>query len=128
MKKIKVLVVEPGKEPYIKEIKNSLKSFQNEVDGYIEFVSMENGVDLILNEEGKLLGLPFNRYVLNDVLCGTFLVVGEINGETIALSNEKIEKYKEYFKLSNHEHIINQFQNKYDSSSELANCQYIGGI
>jgi hypothetical protein len=31
---IKVVVVEPQKEPYVKEIENSIDSFQKEVDGY----------------------------------------------------------------------------------------------
>lgn len=122
MNKIKDLIVEPGKEPYEKKIKNSLKSLQNEVNGFIEFMEIEKGVDLILNEEGKINNLPFNRYAMNDILCGTFIVAGQINGETIALNNNMIEKYKEYFKLSNHEQIVEQFKNRYGSSSELVRC------
>ncbi len=122
MNKIKVLIVEPGKEPYEKKIKNSLKSLQNEVSGFIKFMEIEKEVDLILNEEGKINNLPFNRYAMNDILCGTFIVAGQINGETIALNNKMIEKYKEYFKLSNHEQIVEQFKNRYGSSSELVRC------
>lgn len=38
MSKITVIVVEPSKKPYVKEIENTLKSLQHEVDGYIQAV------------------------------------------------------------------------------------------
>lgn len=126
-KKIKVLIVEPGKEPYEKIVENTLESLQNIVYGRIEMLEIEKGVDLILNEEGKLAGLPFNRYITNDMLCGTFIVAGEKNGETISLSNEMLDKYKEYFELSKHEHIVEMYKSKYSSSSELAYCGFVGG-
>lgn len=128
MEKIKVLVVEPEKEPYIKEIDNTLEGLQNEVDGFIEVLELERHVDVILNEEGKINNLPFNRAVNNDVLCGTFIVTGEKNGDTISLSDEMIDKYKEYFKLSNHQQIIEKYKSKYNYSSELANITFIGGV
>lgn len=76
-RKIKILVIEPEKEPYVKLINNTLKSLQKEVDGFIEIVSIEDGVDLIINEEGKLCDMPFNRYITNDMIVGTFIVAGE---------------------------------------------------
>ena len=54
---IAVLIVEPGKEPYVKEIASGL-----EVGGYIEAIyPYEDPVALVCNEEGKLEGLPLNR-------------------------------------------------------------------
>ena len=59
---IAVLIVEPGKEPYVKEIDSNLKSLQHEVGGYIEAIyPYEDPVALVCNEEGKLEGLPLNR-------------------------------------------------------------------
>ena len=59
---IAVLVVEPGKEPYVKEIDSGLESLQHEVGGYIEAIyPYEDPVALVCNEEGKLEGLPLNR-------------------------------------------------------------------
>ena len=34
--KIRILIVEPNKEPYQKKIQNTLKDLQNIVNGYIE--------------------------------------------------------------------------------------------
>ena len=125
--KIKVLIVEPEKEPYEKIIDNELETLQNIVYGLIEFIEMEKGVDLIINEEGKIDGLPFNRYITNDVIAGTFIIAGERNGKTISLSDDMIKKYKEYFKLSNHEHIIEMYKSKYESTSQLVYGGFIGG-
>ena len=48
--KIKVLVVEPQKAPYMKEIDSSLESLQKEVGGYIEATyPWEDPVALIVN-------------------------------------------------------------------------------
>ena len=59
---IAVLIVEPGKEPYVKEIDSGLESLQHEVGGCIEAIyPYEDPVALICNEEGKLEGLPLNR-------------------------------------------------------------------
>ena len=59
---IAVLIVEPGKEPYVKEIDSGQESLQHEVGGYIEAIyPYEDPVALVCNEEGKLEGLPLNR-------------------------------------------------------------------
>lgn len=83
MKELTVLVVEPNKEPYIKTIPAGLESLQREVGGLIQAVyPWEEEVALICNDEGKLIGLPLNRFLrdwrgeIYDVIAGTFLVVG----------------------------------------------------
>ena len=103
--KIKVLVVEPKKEPYVKEISPGLESLQREVGGYIEAVyPFEDPVALICNEEGKLDGLPLNRALYNergnlrDVISGTMLVVGLTEDNFCALSPELLEKYAEVYR------------------------------
>jgi hypothetical protein len=39
----------------------SLEELQEYVGGWIEFVPMPNGIILVVNEEGKLDGLPHNE-------------------------------------------------------------------
>ena len=48
-----------------------------------------------------MLGLSPNLvlYEFRDIIVGDFLVVGQKNGETISLSEEKIEKYMKRFDL-----------------------------
>lgn len=97
---MKVLIVEPYKEPSVVELENSLESLHNDVGGMIEAVYLESDILLLCNEEGKILGLDGNRKLDNgDIIAGTFLVCGTNNeGEMISLNNEQFEKYSERFK------------------------------
>ena len=59
---MRILLVEPGKTPILKEIDGSLKSMQEIVGGTIQALyPFEEPVALICNDDGKLLGLPLNR-------------------------------------------------------------------
>lgn len=126
MKKIKILIVEPNKEPYEKEIEHTLEKMQEIVGGLIEFVELEDNVDLICNEEGKICNLEINRIITNDIVCGTFFIVGQEEGDTISLTNEQIKRYTEYFKLSKHKTAIKLLGNEYKRSAELLGHDLIG--
>ncbi len=102
---IKVVRVEPGKTPEVCLIKNDLRSLQEAVSigadhvGLIEIVSLDVGECLLLNEEGKLIGLQPNRRLGKDILCGVFYIAGENeHGVLTSLSEESTEYYMEYFK------------------------------
>ena len=86
--KLTVLVVEPMKEPYVKEIDPGLHALQAEVGGDIAAsYPFDDPVGLVLNDEGKLIGLDLNRSLrdehgeIYDIVAGTFpssgLGVGE---------------------------------------------------
>ena len=103
--RIKVLIIEPEKEPYVKEIDSGLESLQHEVDGDIEaFYPTADEVAFICNEEGKIIGLPLNRAVrgddgeMIDIIAGTFMIVGLGEGNFSSLDEKMIEKYSEKFK------------------------------
>lgn len=105
-KNIKVLVVEPLKAPYVKEIEHTLSALQHEVDGYIEtfYPLCEEDMTIICNEESKLNGLPLNRAfydnsgAIYEILCGTFLVVGLDGSDFCSLTDEQIEKSMQRFR------------------------------
>src|SRR5699024_3865213 len=62
LEKLTVLVVEPMKEPYVKEIEPGLHSLQAEVGGDIATTyPLSDPVELVCNDEGKLIGLELNR-------------------------------------------------------------------
>jgi len=94
---IRVLKVESGAAPEVVSVPNTLEAFQEAVGGYIEALGMDAGFCLICNEEGKLLGLPANRRVGNDIIAGPFLIVGEADGEFCSLSDEDLAYYAEQF-------------------------------
>lgn len=97
-KTIKVIIVEPMKEPYSTEIENTLEGLQKVVGGYIETVYLEDDVVLVCNEEGKLMGLSGNRSLENDIIAGTFIVVGSNDeGEFVSLTEDRIRQYSDRF-------------------------------
>lgn len=107
MKKISVLLVEPGKCPKVIEIEDTLEAMQNIVGGDIEvYEPFDDEIAIVCNEEGKVKGLPLNRAIysdrgeLVDIIAGTFFVCyAPVDSEEfLNLPKELAEKYEEYFK------------------------------
>ena len=105
---MKVLVVEIGQQPMMKEIEGSLRSMQEIVGGYIQaYYPWMDEVAIICNDEGKIMGLPFNRPIfgehgeLVDIIAGTFFVCGAPmdSGTFTDLPEELIEHYTRMFLL-----------------------------
>lgn len=99
-----VLLVEPNKYPEVKEIGTDLESLQQAVGGNIEVTyPFEDNVGLVVNEEGKINGMPLNRAVrdedggVTDIVAGPFLVVGLIEDSFGSLTQEQIGKFEQEF-------------------------------
>lgn len=99
--RIKVLIVEPNKLPRVEVIDNNLKTKEELVGGYVEYLYRNYFPNIIIvcNKEGKMLGLPFNRDIGGDIVAGTFIILGEDpeKGENISLTDSQIEKYQQLF-------------------------------
>ena len=103
-KTMKVLIVEPEKAPYAAEIPAGLESLQKQVGGLIQALYLADAA-LICNDEGKLIGLPWNRPLfdeegkLYDIIAGTFLMAGLTEDDFGSLTDEQIQKYTELFRV-----------------------------
>ena len=102
--KIKVLKVEPKKLPEVCELENELEALQKAVSigadyqGLIEILYVNEGICILCNEEGKLIGLEPNRRIRNDILCGVFYVTGQDReGNLTSLTDDEIETFKSIF-------------------------------
>lgn len=102
--KITVLVLEPMKKPYVKEMEHTLENLQKEVEGSIEAVyPFEDKVAIICNDEHKFNGMPMNRCLrdqdgeIYDILGGNLLVVGLTEYDFGSLTPEQVEKFSDYF-------------------------------
>ena len=100
---MKVLVVEPQKPCRVQEIE-SLADMQQLVGGDIEAVyPFQELVAVVCNADGKALGLPMNRPLLDkdylpyDIIRGTFFVAGLGQEEFISLTDEQIQRYKSLY-------------------------------
>ena len=79
---MKILVVEPLRVPYEKEIDGSLASMQSVVGGLIQLLYPFDDPELALicNDEGKIMRVPYNRALrdedgrIYDVVSGTFFL------------------------------------------------------
>lgn len=103
--KIKVLMVEPGKNPKEAELVNDLDALQKAVSigaeeqGYIEIIPLDGCKALLLcNEEGKLIGLEGNRRVGRDIIAGVFYITSEDDdGNFASLPEVLMDEYKQRF-------------------------------
>ena len=101
---MKILVVEPEKEPYVKDIENELSDMQEVVGGLIEPIYFHDDESALVfcNEEFLLNGSEPNRMVEGVLVHGTFFVAGNRENdegelETCSLTDDQIEKYSEKF-------------------------------
>lgn len=119
MNRIKVLIVEPIMDPNLKEIDNTLENMQDIVGGLLQFIQIEDDVVIICNEEGKSLNLEVNKIIKDDIICGTFIILGQKDKECISLTDKQIIKYKRLFKERYHTIPKALIINKYEQSSNL---------
>ena len=84
---MKIIIKEPHSMPYYADVENELHALQKIVGGKIEAVTISDTVLAICNEEGKLLGLPRNCFLIaprfSGFIEGTFFFCG-VDGENFA--------------------------------------------
>ena len=103
---MRVLKIEPGKKPEAVEIGSGLEEMQQVVGGHIQVLyPFDDPVALVCNEEGKLLGLPFNRALRDDegkvydIISGVFfLCAAPPDSDRFAgLTDQQVKTYMERF-------------------------------
>lgn len=113
-RKLRCLYIKENALPEVVEIDNTLKAKQEKVDGYIEYVRLNEDDDVILicNDEGKINGMGPNRDIDYDIIFGPFLIVAENSedGEDRSLTDEQISKYMKYFGKESIERTIAKYE------------------
>lgn len=95
---MKILVCEPFRHPYVKDIEHTLENLQGIVGGYIQALYPYEDAAVVCNEEGLFLDLEWNRTVEQyGPIKGTFFVCGLGYDDFIGLTDEQIEKYTKIF-------------------------------
>ena len=105
---MRILRIDPGKSPEIQDIDDSLESMQSVVGGMIQAVyPFDDSVALVVNEEGKLLGLEANRALREaqtgipyDIVFGTMFLCGApADSDCFTdLTEEQLSHYQEYYR------------------------------
>ena len=89
-KELKCVIIKPGLMPEMATIPNTLEGLQKTVEGYIEFVGINNDFCFVVNEEGKLVDEPkpnFRYY--NDVIFGTVIIAKQKNCDLVSMTDEE---------------------------------------
>ena len=97
---MKVLIVEPGQYPREADIEPTLEAKQKIVGGLIDvaYPFPDDNVCVVLNDEGKLMGLPLNRALGDyDVIAGTFFVCGYNEENFVGLTPEQFTRYEKFY-------------------------------
>lgn len=99
---LKIVVVEPRQQPYIKEIKREVKDIQAVVEGHFEVVPLtlgQHNLLIVCNEDGKYNGSEPNRAYGYDIIYGTFFVCAYGDYDLSSLSEEQVQAAFEHYTL-----------------------------
>ena len=96
---MRIVYVEPHKEPYVTEIADELSALQKAVGGYIEVVGNGDGTLIVCNDEGKLIGMEGNRRIGDgsSIIAGPFFIVGDDGEDFRSLTESEATRYMERF-------------------------------
>ncbi len=94
-----ILIVEPGKHPYLADIPHTLEDMQQVVGGHIEIVCpFTDPVVLVCDEEGKLKDYEPNRLIPGlDIIAGTFFLAGIDDDDLADIPEDLVPKYERIF-------------------------------
>ncbi len=109
MAKNALVITTAGEMSIIDLAENELATLQAKVGGWVQMVDLNDNLTLWCNEEGKLEGLPLNRYATElwesvygktDIIVGDIVLTGgaDDEGETLGLSDSKIEAIRNLFR------------------------------
>ena len=95
--KISVIIKQPGRVPYKTAIPPTLQNLQATVGGYIETVTIAEDCAIICNEEGRLIGMPYNCNVAGIDFVGPIVFVG-VDGEEFSDLTISFGDFKRMFR------------------------------
>ena len=95
-KTIRIISKKVGEKPVRQDMEHTLENMQKKVGGYLEVVRFPLGIDMWVNDEGLINGLPLNLVILKggkviSHICGdVFFASADEEGETIGLNPAQV--------------------------------------
>ena len=123
---MKILIIEPDKEPYIKTTNNINNTLIDIIGDNLKYIKLKNNIDLVYDDEAKLNNLDFNRIIKDDVICGTFAIVSQYQDRWSSLSSKQIRYYKKRFQLRHDEGLPQFMRENIKHSSNLLSLRLDG--
>lgn len=106
--KIKILVVVPGRETEVKRIPANLKFVKSFIGDELYTVKLNENTAIIANKNANID--EFNRFVGDNIVLGTFIIVSRKNNKLVSLNKKEIRKYSNMFKLKKHKKKVDRFK------------------
>lgn len=85
---------EPGKGWKVAEIENTLEALQQGVGGKLEAVTLDSDACILCNEEGRLLGMPYNITICGVSFVGPLLIVGIAGEDFAGLTEQQVDRLR----------------------------------
>ena len=85
---------EPGKCWKVAEIENTLEALQQGVGGKLEAVTLASDACVLCNEEGRLLGMPYNTTICGVSFVGPLLIVGIAGEDFAGLTEQQVDRLR----------------------------------
>lgn len=85
---------EPGKGWKVAEIENTLEALQQGVGGKLEAVTLAGDACILCNEEGRLLGMPYNITICGVSFVGPLLIVGIAGEDFAGLTEQQVDRLR----------------------------------
>lgn len=82
---------------YTVDIDNTLEALQKAVGGYLEAIGIDDGLIMLVDEDGRMKKRPYNFDLGNSMIVGDVLIVRSSDGEFTDLTKEDIEKVIYFF-------------------------------
>ena len=91
---MRVMSTEPGKCWKVAEIENTLEALQQGVGGKLEAVTLASDACVLCNEEGRLLGMPYNTTICGVSFVGPLLIVGIAGEDFAGLTEQQVDRLR----------------------------------
>ena len=112
-RKIKSLLIIPGKEPQLVKIPASPKFIKSLIGYNLQRIKLNDDATIVLNRNAR--ADDANRVVGDSIILGTFLILNKKNGTYVSLNKKQIDKYSKSFLLKKHMLKIELFKDEYFS-------------
>lgn len=102
---IKVMAFEPNRPSSVISLPNELEDLQDYVGGYLEPLDMGHDLIMLMNEDGKVRNMKWNRELaivdqlgrhFVDVICGKFFICRKEDGELASVTDVDIARIKRW--------------------------------
>ena len=109
--KIKVLLVQAGKEPRMVRMPANIKFIQRFIGTNLLKIQLDNSTYMYINSKANIE--DFNRLYQGNIIYGDFIIFSMKKNKRVSIRKTEIQKYRNYFKLDKHLNKITRLKDEF---------------